>query len=43
MMAKKIQSNICGMVKSFRSSTFASYGCHIPKFRAEPEVRNTVR
>ena len=33
MMAKKIQSNICGMVESLRSSTFISYECHTPKFR----------
>ncbi len=34
MMAKKIQSNICGMLKSFRSAAFTTYGCHTPKLQA---------
>ena len=43
MMAKKIQSNICGIVKPFGQSAFASYECHTPKLRAEQDVCNTVR
>ncbi len=37
-MAKKIQSNICGMLKSFRSAASAIYGCHTPKLRAHVHV-----
>jgi len=38
MIAKKIQSNICGMLKSFRSAASAIYGCHTPKLRARVHV-----
>jgi len=37
-MAKKIQSNICGMLKSFRSAASAIYGRHTPKLRAHLHV-----
>jgi len=37
-MAKKIQSNICGMLKSFRSAASALYGCHTPKLQAHVHV-----
>ena len=38
MIAKKIQSNICGMLKSFRSGASAIYGCHTPKLRTHVHV-----
>jgi len=37
-MAKKIQSNICGMLKSFCSAASAIYGCHTPKLQAHVHV-----
>ncbi len=38
-MAKKIQSNICGMLKFFRSAASAIYGYHTPKLRVHVHVR----
>ena len=40
-MAKKIQSNIWGMLTSFRSASSALYGYYMPKLRAHVHVRFT--
>ena len=41
MIAKKIQSNICGILKFFRSTMSATYGCHTPELRAYVHIRLT--
>ena len=41
MIAKKIQSNICGILNFFRSAMSATYGCHTPELQTYVHIRLT--